>query len=64
MSKEKWLEVSKVSRRLTVSSATVYRLVEKKILHGTRFGVSGCLRISEKSVNEFEQHRANSTYEA
>lgn len=58
MNRVKWLEVSAVSRRLNVSAATVYRLIKNKSLHSTRFGVSRCFRVSEKSVVEFEQRRA------
>ena len=57
MSKEKWLEVSTVSRRLNVSSATVYRLIKNGSLRIRRLGVSSCIRVSEKSVFEFEHHR-------
>jgi len=60
MSKEKWLEVSTVSRRLNVSAQTVYRLIKNRSLRSTRLGVSSCLRVSEKSVVEFETHRAES----
>ncbi|MGV0961871.1 MAG: helix-turn-helix domain-containing protein [Limnohabitans sp.] len=60
MSKGKWLEASMVSRRINVSLATVYRLIKSGSLHSTRMGVSGCLRVSEKSIVEFEQHRASS----
>ena len=57
MSKEKWLEVSTVARRLNVSPATVYRMVGVQILHGKKMGVSGCLRVSSRSVAEFEKRR-------
>lgn len=64
MSKGKWLEVSTVSRRLNVSEATVYRLIKNKSLRCTRFGVASCLRISEKSVIDFEVHRTRLMDEA
>lgn len=63
MSRVKWLEVSTVSKRLNVSAMTVYRLVKKQSLRGAKFGVSGCMRVSEKSVVEFEQRRASSMEE-
>lgn len=57
MSKEKWLEVSAVARRLNVSLATVYRLIGSKMLRSNKMGVSRCLRISASSVAEFERRR-------
>ena len=58
MSKDKWLEVSAVSRRLSISESTAYRLIKLKILQSRRLGVSGCLRVSEKSIRAFEYNRA------
>jgi hypothetical protein len=46
-----------VARRLNVSPATVYRTVGVQILHGKKMGVSGCLRVSSRSVAEFEKRR-------
>ncbi len=55
--KGKRLEVSVVSQRLNVSTATVYRLVKEKKLRGGRVGVSGCIRVLESSVDEFVKMR-------
>lgn len=57
MNKDKWLEVSAVARRLNVSLATVYRLIGSKMLRSNKMGVSRCLRISERSIADFEKRR-------
>lgn len=57
MNDDKWLEVSAVARRLGVSESTAYRLIKNRILRSRRIGVSSCLRVSEKSVNAFENLR-------
>jgi len=57
MSKDKWIEVSAVARRLNVSAATVYRLIKVGSLRSTKMGVSRCLRVSERSVGAFETRR-------
>ena len=64
MSKERWIEVSAVARRLNVSAATVYRLIKVGSLRSTKMGVSRCLRVSEKSVGDFETMRATAEQEA
>jgi len=53
----KWLEVSEVSRRLTVSSSTVYRMINLGFLKSGKMGTSRCIRVSEKSVIDFEKRR-------
>lgn len=64
MSKDKWIEVSAVARRLNISAATVYRLIKLGSLRSTKMGVSRCLRVSERSVGEFETKRTETEYEA
>jgi len=56
--KDRWLEVSAVSRRLSISESTAYRLIKLGILKGRRVGVRGCLRVSELSICTFEEQRA------
>jgi len=58
MSKDKWMEVSSVARRLNISAATVYRLIKLGSLRSTKMGVSRCLRVSEASIKSFEKMRA------
>lgn len=58
MSKDRWIEVSAVARRMNVSAATVYRLVKGGHLRSRKAGPARCIQVSEKSVGDFESRRA------
>lgn len=62
MTKEKWLPVSVVANRLNVSDMTVRRLVGKRLLKGRRVGVTGCVQVSEESVEVFIKDRVEGEF--
>lgn len=57
MKKKEYLEVAEVARYFSLSESTVYKLIQMKKLKGTRFGVSGAIRVKRLHVEEFEKQR-------
>lgn len=55
--KSKYMEVSAVARRLSVSAETVYNLMRNKDLAWIRVGVKKGYRVVRKSVEAFERKR-------
>ncbi len=53
----KYMEVSAVAARLSVSTMTVYRLGETGELALVRMGRSKAIRVVRKSVEDFEKKR-------
>lgn len=51
--KMQYLEVSVVARKLNVSAATVYRMIQKKKLKAVNHGASKAIRVTDKSLIEF-----------
>jgi len=57
MTTGKLLDVSQAARRLNVSRATIYRLINSGHLPASRLGTAHCIRITEAAVESFRQQR-------
>lgn len=60
MTKEKWMAVSVVAKKLNVSARTVYRLIEERQLESRKVGVKGCTQVSDESLMIFIGNRRDS----
>ena len=55
MRKKEYLKVAEVARYFSLSESTVYKLIQLEKLKGTRYGVSGAIRVKRAHVEEYER---------